>query len=593
MTTQGGDDISPNLDGQMRPKSEPMDGPIEAGLDAPPAAPAENLFSAGLSAKISDSAKPREAFNREMYRIPSYAGWFSWGKIHTIERRALPEFFDGYSLSKTHKVYKEYREFMINKYRENPRRVLTFTEVRKMLVGDVNLLRKVFDFLEYWGLINHHIALENKQQQATTTEEKSLSNHFSGASDIKQHETIAKSTATTRLENNVQTMSEAMPPGVQIVHPGSGLGSSQAEKPAVRMLDQPSSIPLHKDVFASPATTSPTEDVGDSQNLAKANDWLGDWTMQEVLRLLEAIGKFGEDWNRVATHVGSKSKAECVLRFIKLPFGDQLVSDVGAIPPYPTSSGEAIENGSQVSRDGEHKASHVRTSPVDQNGVNENFGSDEVIDEPPSKRNRISPLADTSNPILAQVAFLSAMVGPRVAAAASQAAVAALAEEDPLSSQILHTSNQNAHAGYKDAAMLSSSQASSIKAEDAEGDDVLPGKGHHTQALKDVETVHGPLKEPVSSVTHVRAGIGTAIGAVAANTKLLVDHEEREIEHIMADIIENQLRKLQSKVEHYEELEFILEREHSQLEKARLQVLADWIRYSQYHYNSGPDSGPG
>ena len=77
-----------------------------------------------------------------------------WDEIHETERIALKEYFDGSSISRTPKTYKEYRDFIINKYREDPSRKLTFTEVRKSLVGDVSLLHKVFNFLEKWGLIN-------------------------------------------------------------------------------------------------------------------------------------------------------------------------------------------------------------------------------------------------------------------------------------------------------------------------------------------------------------------------------------------------------------------------------------------------------
>lgn len=77
-----------------------------------------------------------------------------WDEIHETEKKALKEFFDGRSISRTPKVYKEYRDFIINKYREDPARKLTFTEIRKSLVGDVTLLHKVFNFLEKWGLIN-------------------------------------------------------------------------------------------------------------------------------------------------------------------------------------------------------------------------------------------------------------------------------------------------------------------------------------------------------------------------------------------------------------------------------------------------------
>ena len=33
--------------------------------------------------------------------IPSYAAWFDYGAIHAIERRALPEYFNGKNKSKT------------------------------------------------------------------------------------------------------------------------------------------------------------------------------------------------------------------------------------------------------------------------------------------------------------------------------------------------------------------------------------------------------------------------------------------------------------------------------------------------------------
>lgn len=66
----------------------------------------------------------------------------------------MREFFDGSSITRTPRIYKEYRDFIISKYREDPSRRLTFTELRKSLVGDVSILQKVFTFLEKWGLIN-------------------------------------------------------------------------------------------------------------------------------------------------------------------------------------------------------------------------------------------------------------------------------------------------------------------------------------------------------------------------------------------------------------------------------------------------------
>lgn len=84
----------------------------------------------------------------------SVSAWFSWDNIHETEKTSLKEFFDGASFTRNPRVYKEYRDFIISKYREDPSRRLTFSEVRKSLVGDVNYLLKVFRFLEKWGLIN-------------------------------------------------------------------------------------------------------------------------------------------------------------------------------------------------------------------------------------------------------------------------------------------------------------------------------------------------------------------------------------------------------------------------------------------------------
>ncbi|KAL3618477.1 hypothetical protein CASFOL_037559 [Castilleja foliolosa] len=67
----------------------------------------------------------------------------------------VPEFFDGRSSSKNPRAYKYYRNAIIRHFGENPNRKITFTEARKTIVGDVGSIRRVFDFLEAWGLINY------------------------------------------------------------------------------------------------------------------------------------------------------------------------------------------------------------------------------------------------------------------------------------------------------------------------------------------------------------------------------------------------------------------------------------------------------
>lgn len=104
-----------------------------------------------------------------------------------------------------------------------------------------------------------------------------------------------------------------------------------------------------------------------------------EWTDRETLQLLEAIMHYGEDWKKVADHVGGRSAKECVSRFIKLPFGEQFLG--------PLDSGEvdskSLETNNQAGDELESKSIANLSSPA--------------------KRMRLSPLADASNPIMAQV----------------------------------------------------------------------------------------------------------------------------------------------------------------------------------------------
>lgn len=92
--------------------------------------------------------------------IPSYAAWFDYNSIHMIEKRALPEFFNGKNKSKTPEIYLAYRNFMIDTYRLNPTEYLTSTASRRNLAGDVCAIMRVHAFLEQWGLINYQVNIE-------------------------------------------------------------------------------------------------------------------------------------------------------------------------------------------------------------------------------------------------------------------------------------------------------------------------------------------------------------------------------------------------------------------------------------------------
>jgi SWI/SNF related-matrix-associated actin-dependent regulator of chromatin subfamily C len=63
----------------------------------------------------------------------------------------------------------------------------------------------------------------------------------------------------------------------------------------------------------------------------------------------------------------------------------------------------------------------------------------------------------------------------------------------------------------------------------------------------------------------VKAAAAAAIGAAAARAKVLADAEEREIQRLVAMVVEVQLRKLDAKLEHFHQLEQVLEKERLQV----------------------------
>ena len=101
--------------------------------------------------KIINDIKSNEI---EQIYLPISSSWFNMDNIHEIEIKSLPEFFCGKFPSKTPQVYKNYRNFIINLYRENSTMYLSSTTCRKRLPGDACAILRIHAFLEHWGLIN-------------------------------------------------------------------------------------------------------------------------------------------------------------------------------------------------------------------------------------------------------------------------------------------------------------------------------------------------------------------------------------------------------------------------------------------------------
>lgn len=101
------------------------------------------------------------------------------------------------------------------------------------------------------------------------------------------------------------------------------------------------------------------------------------WSDSELLLLLEGLESFDENWELIATHVGTRTREECVMKFLQLEIEDKYLEDLP----------------------------EMRAAP----------GRD--------------PINPSENPVLSVIAFLAQMAEPAVAAAAANRSVEEIRKE--------------------------------------------------------------------------------------------------------------------------------------------------------------------
>ncbi|KAL5976923.1 hypothetical protein ACLOJK_021260 [Asimina triloba] len=476
-TTLPPDQNPPELAASFPPSPAPSDSKQLASIPAPPPPPKPPLSTIA---------------------IPSYSRWFSFDKIHETECRFLPEFFDSRTPpSKNPKVYKYYRDFIVRTFRENPLRKLTYTEVRRALVGDAGSIRRVFDFLEGWGLINYTGTVEPKAKGEEKESKLGVGALSAAAAD---------SSALEKKEN---------------ARKACGVCKSVLTQ-GWYACDKADLILCPRCFFRGNYRVGLNS--SDFKRVSSNEESRTDWTEKESLQLLEAIVQYGDDWKKVAEHVGSKDEKECVSRFIKLPFGEQFMR-----PPDVNE----IDKHYQMKE-------HIDLST----GVENSSVSS------PAKRRCLTPLADTSNPIMGQAAFLSAVVGSEVAEAAAQAAVAALSDVDLTNFQ------------------------SKIK------EKIESPNGETDQKVHDVRVwMFMNAEEDVAANGH---SFTRDVEQAALDAWALLQKEEQDVERSLSSIIEIQMKEIQEKISHFESLDMQLEKEQMHLQHMKNLLFTDQLNILQH-----------
>lgn len=166
--TMGDSDNVESADKTATASDNPLDAPHaprREGDDVKDEATGESkdgaLQTQSTKASVESSAREHLISQTHSIVLPSFSAWFDMHKIHALEKKGLPEFFNSRNRSKTPATYKDYRDFMINTYRLNPAEYLTVTACRRNLAGDVCAIMRLHAFLEQWGLINYQVGLHH------------------------------------------------------------------------------------------------------------------------------------------------------------------------------------------------------------------------------------------------------------------------------------------------------------------------------------------------------------------------------------------------------------------------------------------------
>jgi SWI/SNF related-matrix-associated actin-dependent regulator of chromatin subfamily C len=551
-----------------------------------------------VSAANDDGRKDDDNMTEQTHHIivPSYAAWFDYNSLHAIERRALPEFFNGKNKSKTPEIYLAYRNFMLDTYRLNPQEYLTSTACRRNLAGDVCAIMRVHAFLEQWGLINYQVDMENRP----TAMGPPPTSHFLILSDT--------------------------PSGLQPIVP------AKLTQPAAKQVI---------DLEPKTETVTTDDDKKDQQTFGLRMDQYTkkslqdrgavtrsrEWTDQETLLLLEALEMYKDDWNRVAEHVGSRTQDECILHFLRLPIEDPYLEDDGCggghlgplvYQPIPFSqhgnpimstvaflasvvdprvagaaAKAALEEFCKMKEEVPPPLvdAHLRTvqeAVKEGVSVDANYGldrtgiagtvADKVVDketvssamEVDCKDVRDEPTVAT-NSETTHAAAAAAVTVAADAVAADGGAAACTDQSQTVSGD--GVSSQDSQQPQQTTKLTTDSDSNTATA--AVDSNNLALSTPVSDSAADKKPAKNAVDEAKKVESDITVAAAAALSAAAVKAKHLASVEERKIKSLVALLVETQMKKLEIKLRHFEELEAIMDKEREALEYQRQELLRE------------------
>lgn len=247
------------------------------------------------------------------------------------------------------------------------------------------------------------------------------------------------------------------------------------------------------------------------------------WTDEETLLLLEGLERFDDDWNSVADHVQTKTREQCVMKFLQLEIEDKYEE-----PELPQQ--EPMSQSQKFIRD---------LSLLSQGRV---------------------PIHHADNPVLSVVSFLAGLAPANVTEAAVASGRSVNEMQRMLKEKLEKAPTTGSSEKGKD-----KEQASELKNEDAMEVDTV-----QTIATKDA--AEPPKANPLVTLPFALS---------AARSSALASHEERHISRLVSGAVNLQLQKLQLKLAHFDDFEKLLSAERRDLQRRRQQLFMDRLAFQK------------
>ncbi|KAF8095875.1 hypothetical protein N665_0320s0004 [Sinapis alba] len=291
-------------------------------------------------AKIEAEFEAIRSRESNVHVVPNHCGWFSWEKIHPLEDRSMPSFFNGKLEGRTPEVYTEIRDWIMRKFHSDPNTQIEVKDLTELEVGDLVAKQEVMEFLDYWGLINFH-PFPSAYAGSTPGDHDASGDKESLLNSLYRFQADE---ACPALVHKPRPTAQATPSGL-FPDPVAVDDLLKQEGPAVEYHCNSCSADCSRKRYHCPTQADfdlCTEcfDSGKFSSDMSSSDFIlmdsaeapgvgsGKWTDQETLLLLEGLEIFKENWNEIAEHVATKTKAQCMLHFLQMPIEDAFLDQI-------------------------------------------------------------------------------------------------------------------------------------------------------------------------------------------------------------------------------------------------------------------------